>query len=240
MRLPGRAWLDLIVDSGLNDETRYRQRAVFYPKGLLGLTYWWLIKPFHGVVFGGVQRNIARTRCHIPAVTLPGAPPPAPPDVAGSGTAVVPSRPLGTRPPTEKGSSVRGFRDFVLRGNLVELAVAFVIGLAFATVVTSFVTNLLMPLIGKIGGDPDFGGITAGGIPIGQFINDVVAFLIIAAAVYFLVVLPYTRVRERLFPQQEPAASDEVVLLTEIRDLLATGARPPRSPSEGDSLIARG
>ncbi len=116
---------------------------------------------------------------------------------------------------------MKGFRDFVLRGNLVELAVAFVIGVAFATVVTSFVDNLLMPLIGKIGGEPNFSGIEAGGIPIGQVINDVVAFLIIAAAVYFLVVLPYTKVRERLFGPAAESPSDEVVLLREIRDLLS-------------------
>ncbi len=61
MRLPGRAWLELIVDQGTHGGTRYRQRAVFYPTGLPGLAYWWLIKPFHGVVFGGMQRNIART-----------------------------------------------------------------------------------------------------------------------------------------------------------------------------------
>lgn len=92
---------------------------------------------------------------------------------------------------------LKGFRDFVVRGNLVELAVAFVLGAAFATVVSSFVANVLMPLIGKAGGDPDFSGIAPGGIPVGQFITDLVAFLLIAAAVYFLVVVPYNKVMER-------------------------------------------
>ena len=119
---------------------------------------------------------------------------------------------------------LKGFRDFILRGNLVELAVAFVIGVAFAGVVSSFVDNLLMPLVGKIGGEPDFSGIELGGIPVGQFVNDVVAFVITAAAVYFLVVVPYTKVMERLKKPQETTAeavSEEVVLLRQIRDLMA-------------------
>lgn len=65
MRLPGTAWLDLVVEPGSHGQARYRQRAVFYPKGLLGLAYWWLIKPFHGVVFGGMQRNIARAAVRL-------------------------------------------------------------------------------------------------------------------------------------------------------------------------------
>ena len=120
---------------------------------------------------------------------------------------------------------VKGFRDFILRGNLVELAVAFVIGAAFATVVSSFVSNLMMPLIGKIVDRPDFGSIAPGGIPVGAFINDLVAFLITAAAVYFIFVVPYTKIGDRY---QKPdgatadAASEEVKLLREIRDLLSS------------------
>ena len=128
---------------------------------------------------------------------------------------------------------LKGFRDFILRGNLVELAVAFVIGVAFASVVTSFVDNLLMPLVGKIGGEPDFSGIKVGGIPVGQFVNDVVAFLITAAAVYFLVVVPYSKVMERFKkPQETPAeaASEEVLLLRQIVDLMACRER---NSSEG-------
>lgn len=120
---------------------------------------------------------------------------------------------------------LKGFRDFVVRGNLVELAVAFVIGVAFATVVSSFVDNLLMPLIGKVGGRPDFTDIAPGGIPVGQFITDLVTFLLIALAVYFLVVLPYNKMMERSKKTHEVAAeatSEEVVvLLREIRDLMA-------------------
>ncbi len=119
---------------------------------------------------------------------------------------------------------LKGFRDFIVRGNLIELAVAFVVGAAFATVVSSFVTNLMMPLIGSIGGRPDFGAVTVDGIPLGAFINDLVAFFVIAAAVYFLVVVPYNKLMERFKKPGEvtaEAASEEIVLLREIRDHLA-------------------
>ena len=115
---------------------------------------------------------------------------------------------------------LKGFKEFIMRGNLVELAVAFVIGIAFAAVVTSLVDNIIMPIVGKVGGQPDFSGIEVADIPVGQFINDFVAFLIIAAAVYFLVVLPYNKFNER-FGKAEELAPTDIELLTEIRDLLA-------------------
>ncbi|MGH3357544.1 MAG: large conductance mechanosensitive channel protein MscL [Nocardioidaceae bacterium] len=117
---------------------------------------------------------------------------------------------------------LKGFKDFILRGNLVELAVAFVIGVAFAAVVTSLVDNIIMPLVGKVGGNPDFSSIDPGGILVGQFINDFVAFLVIAAAVYFMVVLPYNKFNERFRKGEEiDATPADIALLTEIRDLLA-------------------
>jgi large conductance mechanosensitive channel len=118
---------------------------------------------------------------------------------------------------------LRGFKEFLLRGNLVELAVAFVMGLAFAAVVTSLVDNVLMPIIGKVGGEPDFSSITVADIPIGAFINDVVAFLFIAAAVYFVVVVPYNRLMERRKRGEEPepeVVEENTQLLREIRDAL--------------------
>ena len=118
---------------------------------------------------------------------------------------------------------LKGFRDFLVRGNLIELAVAFVIGLAFASVVTSFVDNILMPVIGKFGGQPDFGGIDVLDIPVGAFINDLVSFVLIAAAVYLIVVVPYNRIRE-LRKKEEPEEAEQleetVLLLREIRDAL--------------------
>ena len=92
---------------------------------------------------------------------------------------------------------MKGFRDFILRGNVVDLAVAVVIGAAFTAVVTAFVRDLLTPLIAAIGGQPDFAAldftINGSRFAYGDFINTVVSFLIIAAVVYFLVVVPVNR-----------------------------------------------
>jgi len=113
-----------------------------------------------------------------------------------------------------------------MRGNLVELAVAFVIGAAFATVVKSF-TDVLLSVVGKVGGQPDFNNIKPGGVPVGAFLTALVAFLIVAAVVYFFVVKPYEVVKARFGEAEVDAAPDEdVVLLTEIRDLLAAREDP--------------
>lgn len=112
-----------------------------------------------------------------------------------------------------------GFKNFILRGNLVELAVAFIMATAFAAVVTATV-NLVMGLIGKVGGQPDFNGWTPGGLPVGAWITALVAFVILAAVVYFLIVIPYTKAKERYFPA-EAGGPSEVELLTQIRDSLA-------------------
>ncbi|WP_018639125.1 large conductance mechanosensitive channel protein MscL [Parafrankia elaeagni] len=131
------------------------------------------------------------------------------------------------------GPGLRGFKQFLMRGNIVDLAIAVVIGTAFTAVVTSLVKNLFTPLIAAIGGEPDFDGLTftinGSVFRYGTFINDVLAFLIVAATIYFLVVLPIAKaneLRRRGEPQpveEEPVISDEARLLIEIRDLLATG-----------------
>lgn len=114
-----------------------------------------------------------------------------------------------------------GFKAFILRGNLVELAVAFIMGTAFALVVTSF-TDMLMGFIGKIGKQPDFSKVTLAQVNVGKFITALISFLILATVVYFFVVVPYTKAKERFFPSKEPEGTPEdVALLTEIRDLLA-------------------
>ncbi len=116
---------------------------------------------------------------------------------------------------------MKGFKDFVMRGNLVELAVAFVMGAAFATVVTAF-TAMLVSLIGKVGGKQNFDSIRPGGVPVGAFLTALFSFLIIAFVVYFFVVKPYEAARTRFVKQEEDAAPPEdVQLLKEIRDLLA-------------------
>ena len=124
-----------------------------------------------------------------------------------------------------------GFKNFILRGNLVELAVAFVMAAAFAAVVTATV-NLLMDLIGKAGGSPDFSNYSPGGVSVGAWLTAIVSFLILAAVVYFVIVMPYTKAKEKYFPSEEPGTPEDVALLQEIRDLLAArgGAIPPSAP----------
>ena len=112
-----------------------------------------------------------------------------------------------------------GFKNFILRGNLVELAVAFIMGLAFASVVTATVA-LIMDLIGKVGGTPDFSTYSPGGVSVGAWLTALISFLILAAVVYFLIVLPYTKAKDRYFPAEETGVPADVAILEEIRDLL--------------------
>jgi large conductance mechanosensitive channel len=122
---------------------------------------------------------------------------------------------------------LRQFRDFILRGNVVDLAVAVVVGAAFGAVVTALVADLITPLIAAIGGKPDFGNLafTVNGsrFAYGHFLNAIISFVVIAAAVFFLVVKPVSALMERRKRGLEPEAEavpEDVVLLAEIRDLL--------------------
>jgi large conductance mechanosensitive channel len=99
---------------------------------------------------------------------------------------------------------LRGFRDFILRGNVLDLAVAVVMGVAFGAVVNSVVKNLITPLIALAGGASDFSAIRTGPLLWGNILNDVLTFLITAAVVYFVVVLPVSRVLARLQPSEPP------------------------------------
>jgi large conductance mechanosensitive channel len=96
---------------------------------------------------------------------------------------------------------LKGFRDFILRGNVVDLAIAVVIGAAFGAVVTSFTNDILMQIIAAIGGTPDFSQVKfdlgEGEIRIGAFINAIISFLIIASVIYFAVVTPMNKVMDR-------------------------------------------
>lgn len=117
---------------------------------------------------------------------------------------------------------LKGFKDFLMRGNVVDLAVAVVIGTAFGTVVTAFV-KVIMDLLGKLGGTPNFSGWNPGGVAFGAFLTALISFIIVAAAVYFMVVVPMNTLAARRATGVEPeteAPSEEVVLLTEIRDAL--------------------
>lgn len=103
-----------------------------------------------------------------------------------------------------------GFRDFIFRGNVVDLAVAVVVGAAFTGVVTAFVKDLLTPLIAAVGGKPDFSAlyftINNSQFLFGDFINAVISFLIVAAVIYFLVVVPMNHLMKRLAPPPPPPA----------------------------------
>ncbi|WP_028659321.1 MscL family protein [Nocardioides insulae] len=112
-----------------------------------------------------------------------------------------------------------GFKKFILQGDLVSLAVGFIIGTAFATVVTAF-TTVIMDLIGKAGGTPDFSNWAPGGVHVGAFLTALISFLILATVVYFFIVMPYTRAKEKFFPSPEPGTPEEIELLREIRDSL--------------------
>jgi large conductance mechanosensitive channel len=130
----------------------------------------------------------------------------------------------------------QGFKDFIMRGNVVDLAVGVVIGAAFTAVVSSFGAAFLTPLIKLASGGH---GINAGKFTIRGvvfdvplFINALITFLITAATIYFLVVFPLNKLAERRKRGEEPpssAPSEEVQLLTEIRDALLNGSAPTGS-----------
>ncbi|GAA1811657.1 large conductance mechanosensitive channel protein MscL [Planosporangium flavigriseum] len=127
---------------------------------------------------------------------------------------------------------LRGFKDFVMRGNVVDLAVGVVIGAAFTTLVTTFTKSFLEPLIRLItGGTGQMKGqfkIAGEPFDYAAFINATITFLLTAATLYFLVVLPMNKLAERRARGHEPrpkAPSEEILLLREIRDALA-GPRP--------------
>ena len=117
---------------------------------------------------------------------------------------------------------MKGFKAFLLRGNVVELAVAFVIGVAFGAVITGFVKDLVTPLIAAIGGKPDFGALTFtinhSKFLYGDFINALLAFISIAAVIYFFVVVPYTALvsRSRKEPPADPTTKKCPECLSEI------------------------
>ncbi len=133
---------------------------------------------------------------------------------------------------------IKGFKDFLLRGNVVDLAVAVVIGAAFTAVVSSFTESFLEPLIGLVGG----GGVDGGTLVVdgqrftwGAFVNQVITFALTAAVVYFVVVLPMRSIVERRRRGEEagPVVPTQVELLVEIRDLLRAqqGQHPGTAPS---------
>jgi large conductance mechanosensitive channel len=139
---------------------------------------------------------------------------------------------------------LKGFKEFLARGNIVDLSVAVVIGTAFTALVTKFTESIIQPLISRIGagGGSDYGilRISIGGgqaIDLNILLSAAVNFILVAAVVYFLVVMPYNRLRKK--GEVEQAQDTELSLLTEIRNILAetngssatTSAAPGQGPS---------
>lgn len=119
---------------------------------------------------------------------------------------------------------MKGFKDFIMRGNVVDLAVAVVIGAAFTLVVNAIVTGLITPLIAALFGKPNLNSvgnfsINGADFSIGIVLTAAVNFLLVAAAIYFVIVLPVNVLRERA-KREEAAGPTEVELLAEIRDAL--------------------
>ena len=115
---------------------------------------------------------------------------------------------------------LKGFRDFIARGNVLDLAVGVIIGAAFGGIVDSLVKDIVTPMLGMLGGQPDFSAVKLGSIAVGNFINAVIAFLIKAAGLYFLIVLPFNRFAAQMAAAAPPPTVSETYL-REIRDLLA-------------------
>jgi large conductance mechanosensitive channel len=114
---------------------------------------------------------------------------------------------------------LKGYKEFIMRGNVIELAVAVIIGAAFGQMVNSFVADVITPAIGALMKVPDFSGLKVGPIALGKFINAVVNFLFVSAAIYFLVVVPMNELAKRKKKEAEetpPEPPEEVKLLREI------------------------
>ena len=117
---------------------------------------------------------------------------------------------------------MKGFKAFLLRGNVVDLAVGVVIGIAFGAVITAFVKDLVTPLIAALFGKPDFSGLTFtinnSKFLYGDFVNAVLAFIVIGAVIYFFVVVPYTALvaRSRKEPPADPTTKKCTECLSEI------------------------
>jgi large conductance mechanosensitive channel len=123
---------------------------------------------------------------------------------------------------------IKGFKEFILRGNVVDLAVAVVIGAAFTAVVKALIDGFITPLIAAIFGKTDVTGVAAFTINNAQFslgliLNAIINFLLVAAAIYFVIVMPLNALAERRKRGVEPepeAPAEDVLLLQEIRDLI--------------------
>ena len=135
---------------------------------------------------------------------------------------------------------MKGFRDFITRGNLIQLAVAFVIGAAFTAVVTALVNDLITPLIPAIAGKPNFAGLfftlNSSKFLYGSFINAVLEFVIVAAVIYYLIVAPMARVTARFTKAAEVTTREcpqclSTIPIAATRCMYCTSQVPPVSPA---------
>jgi large conductance mechanosensitive channel len=139
--------------------------------------------------------------------------------------------------------TLQGFKDFVMRGNVVDLAVGIVIGAAFTALVATFTTAFIQPILKLFGADAGKGIVggefTVDGVvfPWNVFVNGIITFVITAAVLYFLVVVPMNRLAARRKSGEEPgpkAPSEEIKLLTEIRDALRGETVAHPRPADAD------
>lgn len=136
---------------------------------------------------------------------------------------------------------LKGFKDFIMRGNVIELAVAVVMGSAFTAIVTAFTKGIVDPLLAAVGGSPEVGlgfylrqGNPATFINLGSIITAIINFLIVSAVIYFLMIAEMNARRKGIAPEE--AAATDVELLAEIRDLLREQREGATSPQLRDRL----
>lgn len=147
------------------------------------------------------------------------------------------------------GRVLKGFKDFLFRGNVVDLAVAVVIGSAFTALVNTFASSFLTPLIGVLGGGGELGGVfevNGQEFTWGAFVSQLITFVLTAAVLYFVVVMPLHRLLQRRARGEEavPVGPTETELLIEIRDLLRNQQNGPvtdwNGPVQGPDPSSRG
>jgi large conductance mechanosensitive channel len=141
---------------------------------------------------------------------------------------------------------LKGFKEFIAKGNIVDLAVAVAIGAAFTGLVTKFTDSIIQPLINRVGAgkESSYGilKISIGGgqtIDLNVLLSACINFLIVAAAIYFFVVLPYNRIRGKSAPAGEPAQDKEIRLLTEIRDALGGADTGPEAAPAANPRLTK-
>lgn len=136
----------------------------------------------------------------------------------------------------------QGFKKFIFKGNVIDLAVAVVMGAAFGSVVSAFVKDLLTPLIASIGGQPDFSSlyftVNKSRFMYGEFLNSLISFLIVGAAVYFLVIVPVGRLTSRIKADEEPTTKKCPECLSDIPSQARRCAHCGMEIGAGSSLRA--